>query len=152
VTSPRRIEQRSIDERPGNGVAPSRSNQNTIVRGPHPRCARSISTIRVLTRAVPRTAASFGAHQHSGLRGQDQSPSPKRVPDTHCRVRRDKVDTTGCVTLRYESRLLRIGIGPAHKGERGMLLIADRDVSETGELIRHLTIDPARDYQRRSTQ
>jgi hypothetical protein len=33
-----------------------------------------------------------------------------------------------------------------------MLLIADRDVSETGELIRHLTIDPARDYQRRSTQ
>jgi transposase InsO family protein len=72
------------------------------------------------------------------------------VPDTHFRVRHDKVDKTGCVTLRYESRLLHIGIGRAHKGGRVLLLVADRDVrvvSENGELIRHLTIDPTRDYQ-----
>ncbi len=77
---------------------------------------------------------------------------PERVPDTHFRVRHDKVDKTGCVTLRYESRLLHIGIGRAHQGERVLLLIADRDVrvvSEDGELIRHLTINPTRDYQRR---
>ena len=72
------------------------------------------------------------------------------VPDTHFRVRHDKVDKVGHVTLRYESRLLHIGVGRAHKGERVLLLIADRDVrvvSEDGELIRHLTIDPTRDYQ-----
>ncbi|HVE45804.1 MAG TPA: IS481 family transposase [Acidimicrobiales bacterium] len=74
------------------------------------------------------------------------------VPNTHFRVRHDKVDKTGCVTLRYESRLLHIGIGRAHTGERVLMLIADRDVrvvSENGELIRQLTIDPTRDYQRR---
>jgi transposase InsO family protein len=76
------------------------------------------------------------------------------VPDTHFRVRHDRVDKTGCVTLRYESRLRHIGIGRAHKGRRVLLLVADRDVrilSEDGDLIRHLTIDPARDYQRRGT-
>lgn len=72
------------------------------------------------------------------------------MPDTHFRVRHDRVDKVGHVTLRYESRLLHIGVGRAHKGERVLLLIADRDVrvvSEDGELIRHLTIDPTRDYQ-----
>lgn len=76
----------------------------------------------------------------------------EHVPDTHFRVRHDRVDKTGCVTLRHESRLIHIGIGRAHKGQRILLLIADRDVrvvSEQGELIRQLTIDPSRDYQGR---
>jgi transposase InsO family protein len=74
------------------------------------------------------------------------------VPDTHFRVRHDRVDKTGCVTLRYQSRLRHIGIGRAHKGQRVLLLVADRDVrviSDQGELLRQLTIDPSRDYQRR---
>jgi hypothetical protein len=69
-------------------------------------------------------------------------------------VRHDRVDKTGCVSLRYESRLRHIGIGRAHKGERVLLLIADADVrvvSEDGELIRQLLIDPSCDYQRRGT-
>jgi len=76
---------------------------------------------------------------------------PTAVPDTHFRVRHDRVDKTGCVTLRYQSRLRHIGIGRAHKGQRVLLLVADRDVrvvSEDGHLIRQLTIDPSRDYQR----
>jgi transposase InsO family protein len=74
----------------------------------------------------------------------------QRVPDTHLRVRHDRVDKTGCVTLRYQSRLHHIGIGRAHTGTTVTLLIADSDVrvlNEHGELIRHLTIDPTRDYQ-----
>jgi len=74
----------------------------------------------------------------------------EQVPDTHFRVRHDKVDKTGCVTLRHESRLHHVGIGRAHKGERVLLLVAGRDVrvvSEDGEPIRRLTIDPTRDYQ-----
>jgi transposase InsO family protein len=75
------------------------------------------------------------------------------VPDTHFRVRHDRVDKTGCVTLRYESRLRHIGIGRAHKGRRVLLLIAGRDVrvvAEDGQLIRQLVIDPTRDYQGRN--
>jgi hypothetical protein len=33
-------------------------------------------------------------------------------------VRQDKVDKTGRVTLRYESRLYHIGLGRAHKAAR----------------------------------
>jgi transposase InsO family protein len=76
------------------------------------------------------------------------------VPDTHFRVRHDRVDKTGCVTLRYQSQLRHIGVGRAHKGQRVLLLIADRDVrivNQDGELLRHLEIDPTRDYQPRGT-
>jgi transposase InsO family protein len=70
---------------------------------------------------------------------------------THFRVRQDKVDQTGTVTLRHHSRLHHIGIGRAHKGRQIKLLIADRHIHiidpNSGELIRQLTLDPTRDYQ-----
>ena len=70
----------------------------------------------------------------------------------HHRVRRDRVDNTGCVTLRYRSKLFHIGIGRAHAGTRVLLLVKDLDVrviTDDGELLRHLTIDPTKDYQPR---
>jgi hypothetical protein len=70
---------------------------------------------------------------------------------TYFRVRQDKVDKTGTVTLRYDSRLYHIGLGRAHKGRSVRLLVADRDVrviDSNGELIREQTLDPSRDYQR----
>ena len=78
---------------------------------------------------------------------------PPQHPHSHYRVRHDKVDKTGCVTLRYQSRLLHIGIGRAHAGQPVTLLVADLDVrviDQHGELIRHLTLDPSRNYQRRN--
>jgi transposase InsO family protein len=69
---------------------------------------------------------------------------------THFRVRSDRVDKTGTVTLRFGSRLHHIGLGRAHKGRAVKLLIADRSVRVidlNGELIRELTLDPSRDYQ-----
>jgi transposase InsO family protein len=69
---------------------------------------------------------------------------------THFRVRQDKVDTAGTVTLRYDSRLYHIGLGRAHKGRAVKLLIADQSVRVidlNGELLRELTLDPSRDYQ-----
>ena len=78
-------------------------------------------------------------------------PQATTTPATHFRVRHDKVDGQGTVTLRHDSRLHHIGIGRAHKGRTIKLLIADRDIrvlaSDTGELIRELTLDPSRDYQ-----
>jgi transposase InsO family protein len=69
---------------------------------------------------------------------------------THFRVRQDKVDAQGKVSLRYMSRLHHIGLGRAHKGRAVKLLIADQNVRVidlNGELIRELTLDPSRDYQ-----
>jgi hypothetical protein len=65
-------------------------------------------------------------------------------------VREDRVDKTGKVSLRYDSRLYKIGLGRAHKGSSVKLLIADRNIrviDSHGELIRELTLDPSRVYQ-----
>jgi len=78
-------------------------------------------------------------------------PASREAPEGHFRVRHDKVDTAGTVTLRHDSRLHHIGLGRAHKGKPIKLLVVDRDIrvldARTGELIRQLTLDPSRDYQ-----
>jgi hypothetical protein len=69
---------------------------------------------------------------------------------THFRVREDKVDKTGKVSLRYHSRLYKIGVGRAHTGRTVKLLIADqqiRVIDVNGELLRELKLDPNRTYQ-----
>ncbi len=79
---------------------------------------------------------------------------PSAKVETHFRIRHDKIDRHGKLTLRYESKLLHIGMGARHKGLPVVLLVADRDVrvvsAEDGELLRHLTLDPTRSYQRQS--
>jgi transposase InsO family protein len=76
-------------------------------------------------------------------------PTPG-VTVPHYRVRHDRVDKSGRVTLRYLSRLHHIGLGAAFKHQQVTLLIANKDVRVVtldGELIRSLTLDPTRDYQ-----
>ena len=66
------------------------------------------------------------------------------------RVRRDRVDRSGAVTLRYRGRLHHIGVGRPYKGWRVILLVAGRDVQivgEDGSPLRRLTLDPTVDYQ-----
>jgi len=75
------------------------------------------------------------------------------APPLHVRVRHDTVDRHGKVTLRYDSRLHHIGLGARHRGKTIVLFVADRDiriVTEDGELLRQLVLDPTRDYQRQS--
>ena len=70
--------------------------------------------------------------------------------NTYFRVREDKVDKTGKVSLRYQSRLYKIAIGRAHKGQPIKLLITDdqvRVIDLNGQLIRELTLDTSRVYQ-----
>jgi len=84
---------------------------------------------------------------------------PKRLPrdsrdaDTHDRVRHDRIDKTGAVTLRVNGKLHHIGIGRTHARTPVILLVQDLNVrviaAVTGELLRELTIDPSRDYQPR---
>lgn len=74
-----------------------------------------------------------------------------RANDTHWRVRNDRVDKAGRVTLRHDGRLHHIGLGTEHAGTRVLMLIADRHVrvidATTSELLRDLALDPTRDYQ-----
>jgi transposase InsO family protein len=82
---------------------------------------------------------------------------PKATPgerlDTHYRVRTDRVDDTGSITLRLAGRLHHIGVGRTHARTHVLMLVQDLNVriinAATGELIRQLTIDPTRDYQPR---
>ena len=79
------------------------------------------------------------------------SPSTDRSSDTHDRVRHDKVDLRGTVTLRIAGRMHHIGIGRTYAGTDILLLVQDLHVRvvnrTTGELLRELIIDPRRDYQ-----
>lgn len=82
---------------------------------------------------------------------------PKATPDAaaltvpaHHRIRQDRVDRSGIITLRHNSRLHHIGIGRRHAGTTVRLLIHDlhvRVITEDGELLRDLVLDPTRDYQ-----
>jgi transposase InsO family protein len=81
---------------------------------------------------------------------------PKAIPgertsDTHDRVRRDRIDSTGVVTLRHHGKLHHIGIGRTHARTHVIMLIQDLHIrvinAATGELLRELTLDPAKDYQ-----
>ena len=82
--------------------------------------------------------------------------SPANRADSHNRVRRDRVDTTGAISLRLAGRLHHIGVGRTHAGTRVLMLISDLNVriinAATGELIRELTINPTRDYQPRGVK
>ena len=80
------------------------------------------------------------------------APCGPKVP-AHYRVRHDKIDIGGSVTLRHNSRLHHIGIGVQLRGTPVTLLVDDLHIRvihrNTGELIRELILDPTRDYQPR---
>jgi Integrase core domain len=78
-------------------------------------------------------------------------PRRRGIDTDGYRVRHDKVDVFGSVTLRYQSRLHHIGVGRRFAGQRVTLLVAGRDIrilDETNQFIRRLKLDPTRDYQR----
>jgi transposase InsO family protein len=74
-----------------------------------------------------------------------------RAADTHDRVRTDVIDTNGVVTLRHAGRLYHIGVGRTHARTHLIMLVQDLHIrivdAATGELLRQLTLDPARNYQ-----
>lgn len=83
-------------------------------------------------------------------RDKARPSGPKIRAGAGVRVRRDRIDKGGKVTLRHGTRLHHIGVGHAHKGKRVTLLVDGLDVrviSDDGELLRHLTLDPTRNYQ-----
>jgi transposase InsO family protein len=119
------------------------------------------STITALQVLLERFADEYNTRRpHRSLARRTPAAAylarPKATPDGHdspadVRVRRDRVDTSGVVTLRFHGRLHHIGIGRAHARTHVLLLVQDRDIrvvnATTGDLIRELVLDPSRDYQ-----
>jgi transposase InsO family protein len=79
--------------------------------------------------------------------------NPATPIDTHNRVRTDRVDQFGKLTLRHAGRLHHIGVGRTHARTRVLVLVQDLNIriinAATGELLHQLTLDPTRDYQPR---
>jgi transposase InsO family protein len=97
---------------------------------------------RALGRRTPTEA--FNARTKAAPR------RPGITVPAHHRVRRDRIDTAGKVTLRYHSRLLHLGVGRRYAGTRVLLLVKDRDVrviTNNGELLAQFTINPTKQYQ-----
>jgi hypothetical protein len=83
-------------------------------------------------------------------RDKARPSGPKITVGPGVRVRKDRIDKGGKLTLRHRAQLHHIPIGRAYKGKRVTMLINDLDVrviSQDGELLRHLTLDPTRVYQ-----
>lgn len=97
---------------------------------------------RARGRMTPRTA--FDA------RDKAKPTGPMLDVPKGTRVRRDRIDCSGVVTLRCRGKLHHIGVGRAHKHKAVIMLVADLDVrilTEEGEVLRHLTLDPTKNYQ-----
>jgi transposase InsO family protein len=89
-------------------------------------------------------AAVYAAREKAGL-----SPSFVKVGDR--RLRFDRVDKSGRVTLRHRGRLHHLGIGNAYAGWRVAMLIDGLNIEIVGldgSPLRRLVLDPSKDYQR----
>ena len=121
------------------------------------------ATLAGLQRQLNRFQTYYNTiRPHRALRrrtpAQAYAARPKAMPTgpviaAHHRVRTDKVDNYGSVTVRHNSRLHHIGLGARLRGTPVLLLIEDLHIRvvhrHTGDLVRELTLDPTRDYQPR---
>ena len=119
------------------------------------------ATIAALQQLLDQFINDYNRHRPHRSLAQHSTPAvaytarPKAGPNTDAgsdfRVRHDRVDKAGKVTLRHHGKLFHIGIGRTLAGTQIILLIHDLDIriihAATGEIIRTLTLDPEHQYQ-----
>ena len=96
---------------------------------------------RAVARRTP--AEAFAARERA-------YPNRPMIDTTGYRVRHDRVDKSGGVTIRHKGRLHHIGVGNAYKGWRVVLLVAGLEIrilTLDGIQLRRLKLDPTKDYQ-----
>jgi hypothetical protein len=100
--------------------------------------------------AAPPVPAPPGHPRHRLCRPAQSHPG-NRAADAHHRVRTDRLDANGTVTLRHAGRLYHIGVGRTYARTHVLLLARDTHIrvinAATGELLRDLELDPTRSYQ-----
>jgi hypothetical protein len=98
-----------------------------------------------------QTSQGHERHVRHGLRRPPQSQRHRSpLIDGNFRVRHDKIDTNGKLTLRHNSRLHHIGIGHRYAAIPVLVLVHDlhiRVLTGIGQVLRNLMLDPRRDYQ-----
>ncbi|HEX5771387.1 MAG TPA: IS481 family transposase [Nocardioidaceae bacterium] len=97
-------------------------------------------------RSLPHRATPATAYQ-----ARPKAAPGDRTSDTHDRVRTDRVDQAGKITLRHQGVLYSIGIGRTHTRTRVLILVHDLEIriidAATGELLRELVLDTTKRYQ-----
>ena len=81
---------------------------------------------------------------------RNKMPAGSLINQPHHRIHRDVVDNRGHVTLRYLGKLRHLNVGWTHQGDPIRLYIVDDHVdvvTEDGELVGEITLNPDRDYQ-----
>jgi hypothetical protein len=66
------------------------------------------------------------------------------------RIRHDRIDSNGKLTLRHDSRLHHIGMRRRHASTNVLILVHDlhiRVLTNDGQLLRELQLDPTKNYQ-----
>lgn len=105
--------------------------------------ARYYNEVRPHTSLARRTP---DAVYHDRVRAQPHT----LIHDPHWRIRTDRVDVRGHVTIRYLGRLRHLNVGWALRGQVVKLYVLDDLVTfatADGEFIGETRIDPTRDYQ-----
>ena len=123
---------------------------------------KDVETKKQLQRAIDRFVAYYNdVRPHRGVNRrtprsvydarEKATPTAPLIKINDRRLRLDKVDTAGSVTLRHKGRLHHIGIGRAYAGWRVAMLIDGLDIEVVGldgSPLRRLVLDPSKDYQR----
>ena len=99
----------------------------------------------------PHRSLPQHATPETAYRARPKATAGSQIANPHSRVRKDRIDDAGAVTIRHNGRLHHIGVGRAHTRTHVMLLVQDLHIrvvdAATGELLRELVLDPTRDYQ-----
>ena len=132
----------------------------------HLRALPAATTIAELQHQIDAFLAYYNSiRPHRALRRRTPIEAfhdrPKALPTgyqipPHYRVRHDKIDAAGVITIRYNSHLHHIGLSKRRRGTKVIVLADDLDIRvldpNTGALIRKLILDPTRDYQPRGVK
>ena len=132
----------------------------------HLRAQPAAATVTELQTQIDAFLAYYNTiRPHRALRRrtpiQAYTDRPKAFPTgyhipPHYRVRHDKIDAAGVITIRYNSHLHHIGLTKRRRGTKVTVLIDNLDIRvldrDTGTLIRKLVLDPTRDYQPRGVK
>lgn len=112
---------------------------------------RQLDTFRAYYNTIrPHRALARHTPTHAYTARPKAAASGIPLVEGHYRVRHDKIDSDGKLTLRHNSRLHHIGLGRRHARTPVLLLVHDlhvRILTTSGRLLRDLQLDPSRDYQ-----
>jgi len=99
----------------------------------------------------PHRSLEHRATPATAYQARPKASPGDRTSDSHHRVRTDRIDTSGKITLRHGGVLYSIGIGRTHARTRVLILVQDLQIriidAATGELLRELTLDTTKRYQ-----